>query len=148
MIEPSSSEDEVEKKDDYYLFYIFEKRKIEFQMEKVLLQFAPINFNFITTYPASILLQFFVFLFLQEKHAREEEERKRRIQLYVYVLRCIAYNFNAKQPNDMQKRHLKVTKEGHERMKARIEVSLQVVDHYYTFIKFLKTSSTAAENFG
>ena len=38
MIEPSSSEDEVEKKDDYYLFYIFEKRKIEFQMEKVLFQ--------------------------------------------------------------------------------------------------------------
>ena len=62
------------------------------------------------------------FLF-QEKHAREEEERKRRIQLYVFVLRCIAYNFNAKQPNDMQKRHLKVSKEGHERMKARVEVS-------------------------
>ena len=37
MIQPSSSEDEIEKKDDYYLFYIFEKRKIEFQMEKVLL---------------------------------------------------------------------------------------------------------------
>ena len=60
--------------------------------------------------------------FLQEKHAKEEEERKRRIQLYVFVLRCVAYNFNAKQPNDMQKRHLKVTKEGHEKMKAKIEV--------------------------
>lgn len=64
-----------------------------------------------------------LFFFFQEKHAREEEERKRRIQLYVFVLRCIAYNFNAKQPNDMQKRHLKVSKEGHERMKARVEVS-------------------------
>ena len=31
--------------------------------------------------------------------------------------------FNAKQPNDMQKRHLKVTKEGHQKMKAKIEVS-------------------------
>ena len=60
---------------------------------------------------------------LQEKHAREEEERKRRIQLYVFVLRCIAYNFNAKQPNDMQKRHMKITKEGHQKMKAKIEVS-------------------------
>lgn len=59
---------------------------------------------------------------IQEKHAKEEEERKRRIQLYVFVLRCVAYNFNAKQPNDMQKRHLKVTKEGHEKMKAKIEV--------------------------
>ena len=67
---------------------------------------------------------FYSFFFtFQEKHAREEEERKRRIQLYVFVLRCIAYNFNAKQPNDMQKRHLKVSKEGHERMKARVEVS-------------------------
>ena len=63
------------------------------------------------------------FLFLQEKHAREEEERKKRIQLYVFVLRCVAYNFNAKQPNDMQKRHLKVSKEAHEKMKAKIEVS-------------------------
>ena len=119
MSDPSSSEDEVEKKDNLYLLYIFEKRKIEFQIEKVCLN----NFNFITIQYNSIYVLQFVFAFFQEKHAREEEERKRRIQLYVYVLRCIAYNFNAKQPNDMQKRHLKVTKEGHERMKARIEVS-------------------------
>ena len=144
MIDPSSSEDEVEKKDNLYLLYIFEKRKIEFQIEKVCLN----NFNFITNTIQQHMCYNLFLLFFQEKHAREEEERKRRIQLYVYVLRCIAYNFNAKQPNDMQKRHLKVTKEGHERMKARIEVSLQVVDHYYPFIKFLKTSSTAAENFG
>ena len=45
MIDPSSSEDEVEKKDNLYLLYIFEKRKIEFQIEKVCLN----NFNFITT---------------------------------------------------------------------------------------------------
>ena len=31
----------------------------------------------------------------------------------------------------MQKRHLKVTKEGHERMKARIEVSLQPLLHIH-----------------
>ena len=68
-----------------------------------------------------------LFFFLQEKHAREEEERKKRIQLYVFVLRCVAYNFNAKQPNDMQKRHLKVSKEAHEKMKAKIEVSRNLV---------------------
>ncbi len=59
---------------------------------------------------------------LAEKRAKEEEERKRRIQLYVFVLRSIAYNFNAKQPNDLQKRHLKVTKDALEKMKAKIEV--------------------------
>ena len=77
MIEPSSSEDEVEKKDDYYLFYIFEKRKIEFQMEKVLLYFAPINFNLITTYPASILLQFFFGLFLTGKTCSRGRRKKK-----------------------------------------------------------------------
>lgn len=70
----------------------------------------------------TFILQLLRFRPFQEKHAKEEEERKRRIQLYVFVLRCVAYNFNAKQPNDMQKRHLKVTKEGHEKMKAKIEV--------------------------
>ena len=74
---------------------------------------------------------------LQEKHAREEEERKRRIQLYVFVMRCIAYNFNTKQPNDMQKRHLKVTKEGHEKMKAKIEVTSYGVSHTLLITKVM-----------
>lgn len=60
---------------------------------------------------------------LQAKQEREEEERKRRIQTYVFVLRTIAYPFNAKQSGDMQRRHPKVTKEMHEKMKARVEVS-------------------------
>ncbi|KAF7272951.1 hypothetical protein GWI33_014300 [Rhynchophorus ferrugineus] len=47
---------------------------------------------------------------IQEKQEREEEERKRRIQLYVFVSRCIAYPFNAKQPTDMTKRQTKVTR--------------------------------------
>ena len=62
--------------------------------------------------------------FLQEKQEREEAERKRRIQLYVFVLRCIAYPFNCKQPQDLSKRHLKVSREGLEKMKAKIEVSV------------------------
>ncbi|XP_045133756.1 calcium-dependent secretion activator-like isoform X7 [Portunus trituberculatus] len=45
-----------------------------------------------------------------EKQEREEEERKKRLQLYVFILRCVAYPFNAKQPTDMTKRQIKVTK--------------------------------------
>lgn len=45
-----------------------------------------------------------------EKMQREEEERKKRLQLYVFVMRCIAYPFNAKQPTDMARRQQKVRK--------------------------------------
>ena len=69
---------------------------------------------------------------IQEKNEREEAERKKRIQLYVFILRSVAYPFNAKQPSDMNKRHLKVTKDGHEKMKARIEVKL--ISNYSTFM--------------
>ncbi|MFT7804897.1 calcium-dependent secretion activator 1 isoform X3 [Arapaima gigas] len=43
-----------------------------------------------------------------EKMQREEEERKKKLQLYVFVMRCIAYPFNAKQPTDMARRQQKV----------------------------------------
>lgn len=43
-----------------------------------------------------------------EKMQREEEEKKKRLQLYVFVMRCIAYPFNAKQPTDMTRRQQKV----------------------------------------
>lgn len=56
---------------------------------------------------------------LQERHEREEEERKRRIQLYVFVSRCIAYPFNAKQPTDMTKRPIKVTRHQLEAITSR-----------------------------
>ncbi|KAF4093619.1 hypothetical protein AMELA_G00003890 [Ameiurus melas] len=45
-----------------------------------------------------------------EKMQREEEERKKRLQLYVFVMRCIAYPFNAKQPTDMARRQQKISK--------------------------------------
>ena len=35
---------------------------------------------------------------------KEEEDRRRRLQLYVFVMRCIAYPFTAKQPTDMAPR--------------------------------------------
>ncbi len=41
----------------------------------------------------------------------EEAERKMRLQIYVFVSRCIAYPFNAKQPTDMARRQTKVTKQ-------------------------------------
>jgi len=62
---------------------------------------------------------------LQEKQKREEEERKQRIQLYVFVLRSIAYPFNAKQPNDMIKRHHKVNKEGLEKLRSKVDSFLK-----------------------
>ena len=61
----------------------------------------------------------------QEKQEREEEERKMRIQLYVFVLRVVAYPFNAKQPNDMIKRHMKVTKEGLDKLRSKVDVSVK-----------------------
>ena len=65
---------------------------------------------------------FFTNLCFQEKQKKDEEDRKQRIQLYVFVLRSIAYPFNAKQPGDMTKRHLKVNKEGLEKLRAKVEV--------------------------
>eukprot|EP00095_Tigriopus_kingsejongensis_P011606 maker-scaffold859_size87536-snap-gene-0.9 protein:Tk11606 transcript:maker-scaffold859_size87536-snap-gene-0.9-mRNA-1 annotation:"calcium-dependent secretion activator isoform x4" len=62
---------------------------------------------------------------LKEKQEREEQERKTRIQLYVFVLRSVAYTFNAKQSSDMQKRHLKVSREGHDKMKTKVESFLR-----------------------
>ena len=40
----------------------------------------------------------------------------------MFVLRSIAYPFNAKQPGDMTKRHIKITKEGLDKLRARVEV--------------------------
>ena len=65
---------------------------------------------------------FIINLCFQEKQKKDEEDRKQRIQLYVFVLRSIAYPFNAKQPGDMTKRHLKVNKEGLEKLRAKVEV--------------------------
>lgn len=62
-------------------------------------------------------------LLQQEKQEREEEERKRRIQLYVFVSRCISYPFNAKQPTDMTRRQIKITKHQLETITSRFQVS-------------------------
>lgn len=68
---------------------------------------------------------------LQEKQEREEEERKRRIQLYVFISRCIAYPFNAKQPTDMTRRQTKITKHQLETITARFQVSVKLYSKLY-----------------
>lgn len=65
-------------------------------------------------------------ILFQEKKLKEEEERKQRIQLYVFVLRSIAYPFNAKQPGDMTKRFNKVSKEGLDKLRAKVDVSCAI----------------------
>ncbi|XP_053572645.1 calcium-dependent secretion activator 2 isoform X3 [Bombina bombina] len=47
----------------------------------------------------------------QERLQKEERERRSRLQLYVFVMRCIAYPFNAKQPTDMARRQQKLNKQ-------------------------------------
>ncbi|KAJ7998946.1 hypothetical protein DPEC_G00210270 [Dallia pectoralis] len=59
-----------------------------------------------------------------EKMQREEEERKRRLQLYVFVMRCIAYPFNAKQPTDMARRQQKISKLQLQTVKDRFQAFL------------------------
>ncbi|XP_061543049.1 calcium-dependent secretion activator 1 isoform X9 [Phycodurus eques] len=59
-----------------------------------------------------------------EKMQREEEERKKRLQLYVFVMRCVAYPFNAKQPTDMARRQQKISKQQLQTVKERFEAFL------------------------
>ncbi|KAK6110790.1 hypothetical protein QQG55_41125 [Brugia pahangi] len=54
----------------------------------------------------------------------EEEERKQKLKLYVFVAKCIAYHFNAKQPTDMARRQLKVTRQELLRIKDRFRLFL------------------------
>lgn len=85
-----------------------------------------------------------------EKVEKEEQERKMRLQLYVFVIRCVSYPFNAKQPTDMVRRPLKVTKLQLEQLIARFnsflkgetqipcdDAFIQIVQNYYT--KFLSS---------
>nr|XP_019957270.1 PREDICTED: calcium-dependent secretion activator 1 isoform X2 [Paralichthys olivaceus] len=59
-----------------------------------------------------------------EKLQREEEERKKKLQLYVFVMRCVAYPFNAKQPTDMARRQQKITKQQLQQTKDRFQAFL------------------------
>jgi len=68
-----------------------------------------------------------------DQSEREEEERRRRIQLYVFVLRCIAYPFSAKQPTDTVRRQAKVTKQQLQSIRERFQVRRHGYLCYYDF---------------
>ncbi|XP_058264462.1 calcium-dependent secretion activator 1 isoform X4 [Hemibagrus wyckioides] len=61
----------------------------------------------------------------QERLQREEAERKTKLQIYVFVLRCIAYPFNAKQPTDMARRQQKLNKQQLQAVKERFQAFLK-----------------------
>ena len=54
----------------------------------------------------------------------EEAKRKEKLQIYVFVSRCIAYPFNAKQPTDLMRRQTKVTKQNLIAIKERFALFL------------------------
>ncbi|XP_053317887.1 calcium-dependent secretion activator 2 isoform X1 [Spea bombifrons] len=60
----------------------------------------------------------------QERLQREEKERRNRLQLYVFVMRCIAYPFNAKQPTDMTRRQQKLNKQQLQTIRDRFQAFL------------------------
>ncbi|XP_036373423.1 calcium-dependent secretion activator 2 isoform X3 [Megalops cyprinoides] len=60
----------------------------------------------------------------QERLQKEEAERKIRLQIYVFVLRCIAYPFNAKQPTDMARRQQKLNRQQLQGVKERFQAFL------------------------
>ncbi|XP_067236203.1 calcium-dependent secretion activator 2 isoform X3 [Chanodichthys erythropterus] len=61
----------------------------------------------------------------QERLKKEEAERKIKLQIYVFVLRCIAYPFNAKQPTDMARRQQKLNKQQLQVVKERFQAFLK-----------------------
>ncbi|XP_072242557.1 calcium-dependent secretion activator 2 [Leuresthes tenuis] len=60
----------------------------------------------------------------RERIQKEEEDRKIKLQIYVFVLRCISYPFNAKQPTDMARRQQKVNKQQLQAVKERFQAFL------------------------
>ena len=55
---------------------------------------------------------------------QEIEDHKKRLQIYVFVCRCIAYHFIAKQPTDMVRRQVKITKQQLQQVKDNFELFL------------------------
>jgi len=73
---------------------------------------------------------------------REESERKTRLQLYVFVIRCISYPFNAKQPNDISRRNLRISRSQLEQIQSRVSSYVKdeapkpgVEDHFHSTVQ-------------
>uniref|UniRef100_A0A8C3EEY5 Calcium dependent secretion activator 2 n=1 Tax=Corvus moneduloides TaxID=1196302 RepID=A0A8C3EEY5_CORMO len=60
----------------------------------------------------------------QERLQREEREKRLRLQLYVFIARCIAHPFNARQPTDMARRQQKLNKQQLQVLKERFQAFL------------------------
>uniref|UniRef100_A0A8C3TCU4 Calcium dependent secretion activator 2 n=1 Tax=Chelydra serpentina TaxID=8475 RepID=A0A8C3TCU4_CHESE len=60
----------------------------------------------------------------QERLQKEEREKRLRLQLYVFIVRCIAYPFNAKQPTDMARRQQKLNRQQLQILKERFQAFL------------------------
>nr|XP_015208000.1 PREDICTED: calcium-dependent secretion activator 2 isoform X4 [Lepisosteus oculatus] len=60
----------------------------------------------------------------QDRLQKEEEMRRTKLQIYIFVLRCIAYPFNAKQPTDMARRQQKLNKQQLLTIKERFQAFL------------------------
>ncbi|KAL4659394.1 calcium-dependent secretion activator 2-like [Arapaima gigas] len=60
----------------------------------------------------------------REKVQSEEADRRAKLQIYVFVLRCISYPFNAKQPTDMARRQHKLNKQQLQGVKDRFQAFL------------------------
>ncbi|KAJ1366698.1 Calcium-dependent secretion activator [Parelaphostrongylus tenuis] len=78
---------------------------------------------------------------------REEEEHKKNLQMYVFVARCVAYHFNAKQPTDMARRQVKVTKQDLGRIKERFQAFLRGETNIVTDEAFAKAMHSYFEVF-
>lgn len=61
----------------------------------------------------------------QNEALKEAELHKKRLQIYVFVCRCIAYPFIAKQPTDMVRRQMKITKQQLQNIKDNFDLFLQ-----------------------
>ncbi|XP_038608383.1 calcium-dependent secretion activator 2 isoform X7 [Tachyglossus aculeatus] len=60
----------------------------------------------------------------QQQQQQEERDRRLRLQLYVFIVRCIAHPFNAKQPTDMARRQQKLNKHQLQILKDRFQAFL------------------------
>lgn len=61
----------------------------------------------------------------QNEAIKEAEMHKKRLQIYVFVCRCIAYPFIAKQPTDMVRRQMKIAKQQLQSIKDNFDLFLQ-----------------------
>lgn len=61
----------------------------------------------------------------QNEALKELELHKKKLQIYVFVCRCVSYPFIAKQPTDMVRRQLKITKQQLNTIKDNFDSFLQ-----------------------